>query len=339
MASAIDPTRPADGVPPVKLDLRANLQAAKDEIEALQAGKAEVGHQHVLGDITDAGALAAKNTVASGDVDDDAVIDAKIRNSGALSVIGRSVNSSGDPADISATPGAGGVLRESSNSLGFGAITLAAVSDAGTAAAADLGNGTGQLIAVAAGQTPTGAKFLRDDGALVTPDGSGDMLAATYDPTSVAGDAFDMANMVEAANAKVLTAAERTLIAGALQPTIQQIDIDEDSVGSGTHLIVDAERAVYSPDMRVNVALDIEVPSAAPTGTWYGPYSIGDVDVVISTENDDGDVIYGAGTVKQTDPLVHNQVIYLRVASNAGSAPQVVVLGVIIGQSSAFYDQ
>lgn len=40
MASLIDPTKPADGVPAVKADLRANLQAAKDEIEALQAGGA-----------------------------------------------------------------------------------------------------------------------------------------------------------------------------------------------------------------------------------------------------------------------------------------------------------
>ena len=36
MASAIDPSRPADGVPAVKADLRANLLAAKNEIEALQ---------------------------------------------------------------------------------------------------------------------------------------------------------------------------------------------------------------------------------------------------------------------------------------------------------------
>ncbi|MEM8949313.1 MAG: glycosyl hydrolase family 28-related protein [Pseudomonadota bacterium] len=36
MVSAIDPTKPLDGVPAVKTDLRANLQAAKTEIEALQ---------------------------------------------------------------------------------------------------------------------------------------------------------------------------------------------------------------------------------------------------------------------------------------------------------------
>jgi hypothetical protein len=37
MTSAIDPTKPADGLPSVKADLRANLLAAKSEIEALQA--------------------------------------------------------------------------------------------------------------------------------------------------------------------------------------------------------------------------------------------------------------------------------------------------------------
>jgi hypothetical protein len=36
MASNIDPTKPRDGVPAEKSDLRANLQHAKDEIEELQ---------------------------------------------------------------------------------------------------------------------------------------------------------------------------------------------------------------------------------------------------------------------------------------------------------------
>ena len=68
MASAIDPTKPVDGVPSVKVDLRNNLQATKTEIESLQAGKADLGHQHVLGDLTNAGALAAKNVVATSDI-------------------------------------------------------------------------------------------------------------------------------------------------------------------------------------------------------------------------------------------------------------------------------
>ena len=78
MASKIDPTKPADGVPASKADLRSNLQSAKDEIEALQSAKADVGHQHGLVDISDAGALASKNSIAAVDIDDNAVTTAKI---------------------------------------------------------------------------------------------------------------------------------------------------------------------------------------------------------------------------------------------------------------------
>jgi hypothetical protein len=59
--SQIDPSTPVDGVPAVKADLRANLQAARTEIEALQdgldseisalqSGKADIGHIHTLAD-------------------------------------------------------------------------------------------------------------------------------------------------------------------------------------------------------------------------------------------------------------------------------------------------
>jgi trimeric autotransporter adhesin len=68
MPSLIDPTKPVDGSPAVKADLRANLQSAKDEIEALQTGKTDFGHQHVLADVTDSGALASKDIVQSEDI-------------------------------------------------------------------------------------------------------------------------------------------------------------------------------------------------------------------------------------------------------------------------------
>ena len=68
MPSQIDPTKPVDGAPAIKADLRANLQSAKDEIEALQTGKTDLGHQHVLADVTDSGALASKDIVQSDDI-------------------------------------------------------------------------------------------------------------------------------------------------------------------------------------------------------------------------------------------------------------------------------
>lgn len=43
--------------------------------------------------------------------------------------------------------------------------------------------------------------------------GAGDMLVSIFDPNSVGGDVFDMDNMVEGTNTKVLTSAERSAIA------------------------------------------------------------------------------------------------------------------------------
>jgi hypothetical protein len=61
MASLIDPTKPEDFVPSVKEDLRDSLQAAKDEIEALQnlltltAEERTTSHTYVVGDFPDDG--------------------------------------------------------------------------------------------------------------------------------------------------------------------------------------------------------------------------------------------------------------------------------------------
>jgi len=58
-------------------------------------------------------------------------------------------------------------------------------------------------------------KYLKTDGTTTEwalPAGGGDMLAATYDPTSVEADAFDMDNMVEGTTNKILTADERTIL-------------------------------------------------------------------------------------------------------------------------------
>lgn len=69
----------------------------------------------------ESGTLAA--TIAN-----NAVTDAKLRDSVALSVIGRSANSTGDPADIAAASD-GGVLRRSGATLGFGDIPESSVTN------------------------------------------------------------------------------------------------------------------------------------------------------------------------------------------------------------------
>lgn len=58
------------------------------------------------------------------------VSNAKLRDSNALSVIGRSANSSGDPADISTSSGSDFVLRERSGTLAWGQIRTAAYENA-----------------------------------------------------------------------------------------------------------------------------------------------------------------------------------------------------------------
>lgn len=59
----------------------------------------------------------------------DAVTDSKLRESVALSVIGRSANSTGNPADISTTNASSAVLRESAGFLGFGTVATAGIAN------------------------------------------------------------------------------------------------------------------------------------------------------------------------------------------------------------------
>ena len=77
--------------------------------------------------IADGAILTAK--IADSSSTSTGVTNAKIRQSGALSVIGRSANSTGSPADIQATAGSGAVLRESGNAIGFGTIATAGIAD------------------------------------------------------------------------------------------------------------------------------------------------------------------------------------------------------------------
>lgn len=68
--------------------------------------------------------LTANRTIA---LAANGVTDAFLRQGGALSVIGRSANSTGNVADISATAGTGHVLRESGSTVGFGTISYSII--------------------------------------------------------------------------------------------------------------------------------------------------------------------------------------------------------------------
>jgi hypothetical protein len=87
------------------------------------SGGGSIQRAALTGDVT---AAANSNSVT---VNNNAITDVKLRDSGALSVIGRSANSSGDPADISAVAASGAVLRESGSTVGFGTVATAGIAD------------------------------------------------------------------------------------------------------------------------------------------------------------------------------------------------------------------
>jgi hypothetical protein len=81
-----------------------------------------------VGDSGVVAAMLAALAVGSAAIANDAVTDAKLRNSAALSVIGRASNSAGDPADIAAASD-GEVLRRSGTAVGFGTVATAGLGD------------------------------------------------------------------------------------------------------------------------------------------------------------------------------------------------------------------
>lgn len=95
--------------------------ADKTKLDGVEASANNYVHPNHSGDVTSVADGA--QTIAN-----DAVSNAKLRDSAALSVIGRSANSSGDPADIAGTDGQ--VLRVNGTTLGFGQIATAGITDA-----------------------------------------------------------------------------------------------------------------------------------------------------------------------------------------------------------------
>lgn len=91
----------------------------------------------------DYGDIVVGGTGTAITIDSDAVTDAKLRDSAALSVIGRSANTSGNPADIAASTD-GDVLRRSGTTLGFGTIPSSSVTGLG---AIDFGDGSDGVCA------------------------------------------------------------------------------------------------------------------------------------------------------------------------------------------------
>ena len=142
-------------------------------IQELDAEKAPVSHTH-----------------GSSGLDNDAVTDQKLRNSVAVSVIGRSANSTGDPGDIAAASN-GHILGRSSNQVLFAApSTFGLVETGRQVATSGLASGGGDLSTNRTINVPKADaaawRALNDDTLAVTPKAAADgeaFLALTYAST------------------------------------------------------------------------------------------------------------------------------------------------------------
>lgn len=99
--------------------------------------------------------------------------------------------------------------------------------------------------------------------------GSGDMLAATYDPTTVNGDAFDMDNMAEGTNL-ILTAGERTILGNTSNTNTGDQDLNAQRAESGaiySTLITDRDTSVRLTNAGVvAITLNDNVSGQLPNG-------------------------------------------------------------------------
>jgi hypothetical protein len=129
--------------------------------------------------VTDGGAGAAVTL----SVRDNGISNAKLRDSAALSVIGRSANSAGDPADIAAASD-GDVLRRSGTTLGFGAVAQSSVTNLTTDLAAKAG-----IVLTITAQTSNTTLVAGDSSKIYNNAGAAGEVQITL-PTASAGLVF-----------------------------------------------------------------------------------------------------------------------------------------------------
>lgn len=156
---------------------------------------------------------------------------------------------------------------------GGGALHADFVGDSGS------GGIAGFVPAPAAGDAAA-SKFLLADGTWAVPSGSGDMLKSTYDPTNVAGDAFDADNHVYSNATSGLTA---TNVQAALDEIDGNVDTNTTNISTNTadiaalttgynrrEKVIDIVDSTAAPPTEVSGDRYILDTSGAPNAAWDG---------------------------------------------------------------------
>lgn len=205
-------------------------------------------------------AYSAQNAVADGDkgditvsssgatwtIDNDVVTDGKLRNSAALSVIGRSANSTGDPADIAAGTD-GHVLRRSGTTLGFGTIATAGIADDAVTDAKLRDSAALSVIGRSANSTGNPADIAASaDGQVLRRSGT-TLGFGTIATAGITDAAVTLAKMAGLAQSRIIGRAESagTGVPTALTPTQVVSIIDgENATWTGAHSFTGASHTV-----------------------------------------------------------------------------------------------
>jgi len=167
-------------------------------------------------------------------------------------------------------------------------------------------------------QTGNSGKFLTTDGSDAswgTPSGSGDMLAATYDPLNKAANAFSTDNHVDGTTNKVYSATEKTKLAGietgadvtdtanvtaagALMDSEVDADLKTLSLPAnttisafGASIIDDADEATFKATVNLEIGVDVQAYNADLTSlatNWVQASAAGASSLDFHEDTDNG---------------------------------------------------